>query len=103
MELRAELTNRDGLKRPLRVRCEPQGELRGLISGLAQLREQVSALLGPLVQQESGAGDQPGPESKESVRGSTGDEDEQDEDDENHVNAKACSDGPPLKRAKIQS
>ncbi|XP_061467994.1 EKC/KEOPS complex subunit GON7 isoform X2 [Rhineura floridana] len=94
MELRAELTNRDGLKRPLRVRCEPQGELRGLISGLAQLREQVSALLGPLVQQESGAGDQPGPES---------DEDEQDEDDENHVNAKACSDGPPLKRAKIQS
>lgn len=56
MELRAELTDRDGVKRPLRVCCEPQGELRGLLSGLSQLREQVSALLGPLVEQESGAG-----------------------------------------------
>lgn len=60
MELRAELTGRDGQKRPLRVRCEPDGELRGLLSGLAQLREQVAALLGPLVQQETGGGDSAG-------------------------------------------
>ncbi|XP_053232355.1 EKC/KEOPS complex subunit GON7 isoform X3 [Podarcis raffonei] len=99
MELRAELTGRDGLKRPLRVRCEPPGELRGLLSGLAQLREQVSALLGPLVQQESGAGDRAGP------GGDYDDEQDDDDDDEeeNHVIAKACADGPPLKRIKTQS
>ncbi|XP_053232345.1 EKC/KEOPS complex subunit GON7 isoform X2 [Podarcis raffonei] len=71
MELRAELTGRDGLKRPLRVRCEPPGELRGLLSGLAQLREQVSALLGPLVQQESGAGDRAGPGGEEAPDSAT--------------------------------
>ncbi|XP_066468295.1 EKC/KEOPS complex subunit GON7 [Tiliqua scincoides] len=92
MELRAELTGRDGQKRPLRVCCEPEGELRGLLSGLAQLREQVAALLGPLVQQESGAGDR---------AGAGGDEDDQDEDEEeNHINAQACPVGPPLKRKK---
>nr|XP_028573015.1 EKC/KEOPS complex subunit GON7 isoform X1 [Podarcis muralis] len=99
MELRAELTGRDGLKRPLMVRCEPPGELRGLLSGLAQLREQVSALLGPLVQQESGAGDRAGPGGDDDD-----DDDEQDDDEEeNHVIAKACADGPPLKRIKTQS
>uniref|UniRef100_A0A8D2IV77 Uncharacterized protein n=1 Tax=Varanus komodoensis TaxID=61221 RepID=A0A8D2IV77_VARKO len=60
MELRAELTDRNGLRWPLRVRCEPQGELRSLVAGLAQLREQVSALLGPLVEQESASGDRAG-------------------------------------------
>ncbi|XP_020657872.3 EKC/KEOPS complex subunit GON7 [Pogona vitticeps] len=98
MELRAELTDRDGLKRPLRVRCEPQGELRGLLSGLAQLREQVAAMLGPLVEQESGqgSGDRAGLE---------GDEDDEDieDEEENHVNAKSCTDGPPLKRTKRHS
>uniref|UniRef100_A0A674K1R6 EKC/KEOPS complex subunit GON7 n=2 Tax=Terrapene triunguis TaxID=2587831 RepID=A0A674K1R6_9SAUR len=58
MELRAQLTGRDGQKRPLRVRCQPEtgagGELRGLLRGLSQLQEQVSALLAPLVEQESG-------------------------------------------------
>lgn len=65
MELRGELTGRDGSKRQLRVSCQPQGELRGLLSGLALLREQVAALLGPLVQQESGG-------RGESVRAETG-------------------------------
>ncbi|XP_063003710.1 EKC/KEOPS complex subunit GON7 [Elgaria multicarinata webbii] len=97
MELRAELTGRDGLKRPLRVRCEPQGDLRGLLSGLAHLRERVSALLGPLVEQESGAGDRAGGGGDEE------EEDEQDEEEENHFNAKACPDGPPLKRTKTHS
>nr|XP_056708047.1 EKC/KEOPS complex subunit GON7 [Euleptes europaea] len=99
MELRGELTGRDGLKQPLRVCCQPQGELRGLLSGLVQLREQVSALLGPLVQQESGGGgDRAGAGDEEE------DTDEQDEDEEeNHVNAKECPDGPPLKRTKTHS
>ncbi|XP_060612442.2 EKC/KEOPS complex subunit GON7 [Anolis sagrei] len=96
MELRAELTGRGGEKRPLRVSCEPPGELRGLLGGLARLREQVSALLGPLVEQESRAGGEPG--------AGAGDEDEEDEDEEeNHVNAKPCHDGPPLKRTKRNS
>nr|XP_060612442.1 EKC/KEOPS complex subunit GON7 [Anolis sagrei ordinatus] len=97
MELRAELTGRGGEKRPLRVPCEPPGELRGLLGGLARLREQVSALLGPLVEQESRAGGgEPGADA--------GDEDEEDEDEEeNHVNAKPCPDGPPLKRTKRNS
>uniref|UniRef100_A0A8C6VD08 Uncharacterized protein n=1 Tax=Naja naja TaxID=35670 RepID=A0A8C6VD08_NAJNA len=53
MELEAELTGRDGLKRAWRVRCEPPGELRGLLAGLSRLREEVTARLDPLVQQES--------------------------------------------------
>ncbi|KAF7251980.1 EKC/KEOPS complex subunit GON7 [Varanus komodoensis] len=98
MELRAELTDRNGLRWPLRVRCEPQGELRSLVAGLAQLREQVSALLGPLVEQESASGDRAG------RRGDEEDEDDQDEDEEeNQVNVKACPSGPPLKRTKTNS
>uniref|UniRef100_A0A8C5RB06 Uncharacterized protein n=1 Tax=Laticauda laticaudata TaxID=8630 RepID=A0A8C5RB06_LATLA len=53
MELQAELTGRDGLKRAWRVRCEPPGGLRGLLAGLSRLREEVTARLDPLVQQES--------------------------------------------------
>uniref|UniRef100_A0A7M4EP60 GON7 subunit of KEOPS complex n=1 Tax=Crocodylus porosus TaxID=8502 RepID=A0A7M4EP60_CROPO len=93
MELRAELTGRDGQRQPLRVRCEPEpgagagGQLRALRWGLAQLQEQVSALLGPLVQQESGAG----------PRG-----DNEDEDQEENSVDKTCADEPPLKRTKIQ-
>ncbi|XP_007435259.1 EKC/KEOPS complex subunit GON7 isoform X2 [Python bivittatus] len=101
MELQAELTGRDGLKRAWRVRCDPQGELRGLLAGLSQLREEVTALLGPLVQQESVAA--PG------VRGDDGDADEEEEEQEEeeeegkHINTKAYSDGPPLKRTKTHS
>ncbi|XP_015280241.1 PREDICTED: uncharacterized protein C14orf142 homolog [Gekko japonicus] len=70
MELRGELTGRDGLKRQLRVCCQPQGDLRGLLSGLVQEED-------------------------------IGEEDEDEE--ENHVNAKPCGDGPPLKRTKTHS
>ncbi|XP_060117348.1 EKC/KEOPS complex subunit GON7 [Heteronotia binoei] len=98
MEIRGELTGRDGLKRQLRVCCQPQGDLRGLLSGLVLLKEQVSALLGPLVQQESGGA---------CIRAETGDDEdldeENDDEEENHVNANACRDGPPLKRTKTHS
>ncbi|XP_008109593.2 EKC/KEOPS complex subunit GON7 [Anolis carolinensis] len=96
MELRAELTGRGGEKRPLRVPCEPPGELRGLLGGLARLREEVSALLSPLVEQESRAG---GGDPAEDA----GDEDEDEDEEENHVNANPCPDGPPLKRTKMHS
>ncbi|XP_019374182.1 PREDICTED: uncharacterized protein C14orf142 homolog [Gavialis gangeticus] len=103
MELRAELTGRDGQRQPLRVRCEPEpgtgagGELRALRRGLAQLQEQVSALLGPLVQQESGAGPRGG------AQGDVGEEeDDEDEDQEENSIDKTCADEPPLKQTKIQ-
>ncbi|XP_053109845.1 EKC/KEOPS complex subunit GON7-like [Hemicordylus capensis] len=99
MELRAEFTGRDGQRQPLRVRCEPEAELRGLLSGLAQLREQTTALLSRLVQQESGGGG-----DRVGSGGDEEDEEEEDEDEEeSHINAKACPDGPPLKRTKTHS
>ncbi|KAL8169019.1 UNVERIFIED_CONTAM: hypothetical protein K2H54_031737 [Gekko kuhli] len=100
MELRGELSGRDGLKRQLRVCCQPQGDLRGLLSGLVLLKEQVSALLGPLVQQESGGGgacNRAKTEEEEDI------EEEDEDEEENHVNATACGDGPPLKRTKTHS
>ncbi|KAM3852339.1 EKC/KEOPS complex subunit GON7 [Vipera latastei] len=101
MELRAELTGRDGLKRAWRVRCDPPGELRGLLAGLSQLREEVAARLGPLVQQESLAatGD------RDERGGDNGDEDEEEEENEEgkHINTKGYSDEPPLKRTKPHS
>ncbi|XP_032641153.1 EKC/KEOPS complex subunit GON7 [Chelonoidis abingdonii] len=105
MEVRAQLTGRDGQKRPLCVLCQPEagagGELRGLLRGLSQLQEQVSALLAPLVEQESrglaGAGTAAGP------RGDVEEEEEEEEDDEeNNTDVKTCVDGPPLKRTKSQ-
>ncbi|XP_063146334.1 EKC/KEOPS complex subunit GON7 [Candoia aspera] len=96
MELQAELIGRDGLKRAWRVRCDPQGELRGLLAGLSQLREEVTALLGPLVQQESVAatGD------RDECGGDDDEEEEEEEEEGKHINTKAHSDGPPLKRIK---
>ncbi|XP_032089300.1 EKC/KEOPS complex subunit GON7 [Thamnophis elegans] len=98
MELQAELTGRDGLKRAWRVRCEPPGELRGLLAGLSRLREEVTARLGPLVQQESvaAAGDR-------DERGDDEDGDEDEEEEGKHINSKAYSDEPPLKRTKPHS
>ncbi|XP_077179656.1 EKC/KEOPS complex subunit GON7 [Paroedura picta] len=97
MELRGALTGRDGLKRRLRVSCQPPGDLRSLLGGLALLKEQVAALLGPLVQEESGGGAGSRTEAGEE------DIDEDEDEEENHVNAKACGDGPPLKRTKTNS
>ncbi|XP_034274262.1 EKC/KEOPS complex subunit GON7 [Pantherophis guttatus] len=102
MELQAELTGRDGSKRAWRVRCEPPGELRGLLAGLSRLREEVAARLGPLVQQESvaaaGDRDERGDDDED------GDEDDDDEEEEGkHINTKAYTDEPPLKRTKLHS
>ncbi|KAG6927058.1 EKC/KEOPS complex subunit GON7-like, partial [Chelydra serpentina] len=69
----------------------------GLLRGLSQLQEQVSGLLAPLVEQESGglagAGTGAGP------RGDVGEEEEEEEEDEEkNTDVKTCVDGPPLKR-----
>ncbi|XP_006133728.2 EKC/KEOPS complex subunit GON7 [Pelodiscus sinensis] len=104
MELRAELTGRDGQKRPLCVRCQPEagagGELRGLLRGLSQLQEQVTALLAPLVEQESGR--LAGADTGAGPQGDVGEEEEEEEDEENSTDVKTRVDGPPLKRTKIQ-
>ncbi|XP_039221802.1 uncharacterized protein LOC120318364 isoform X1 [Crotalus tigris] len=103
MELQAELTGRDGLKRAWRVRCDPPGELRGLLAGLSQLREEVTARLGLLVQQESlaAAGDR----DERGGEGDNGDENDEEEEKEEgkHINTKGYSDEPPLKRTKPHS
>ncbi|XP_026535000.1 EKC/KEOPS complex subunit GON7 isoform X1 [Notechis scutatus] len=99
MELQAELTGRDGLKRAWRVQCEPPGELRGLLAGLSRLREEVAARLDPLVQRESvaasGDRDERGDDEE--------DGDEEEEEEGKHINTKAYSNEPPLKRTKSHS
>ncbi|XP_037687950.1 EKC/KEOPS complex subunit GON7 isoform X5 [Choloepus didactylus] len=56
MELSAEYVGRDGKRQRLRVSCEVPGDpdpFHGLLSGVAQMRERVAELLGPLVQKEA--------------------------------------------------
>ncbi|XP_026535001.1 EKC/KEOPS complex subunit GON7 isoform X2 [Notechis scutatus] len=98
MELQAELTGRDGLKRAWRVQCEPPGELRGLLAGLSRLREEVAARLDPLVQRESVAAS-----GDRDERGDEEDGDEEEEEEGKHINTKAYSNEPPLKRTKSHS
>ncbi|XP_026569188.1 EKC/KEOPS complex subunit GON7 isoform X2 [Pseudonaja textilis] len=101
MELQAELTGRDGLKRAWRVQCEPPGELRGLLAGLSRLREEVAARLDPLVQKESVAAS--GDRDERGDDDEDGDEEEEEEEEGKHINTKAYSDEPPLKRTKSHS
>lgn len=50
MELSAELTGRDGGRRPFRVNCERT--LQGLLGGLERLQGEVTAELSRLVKRE---------------------------------------------------
>uniref|UniRef100_A0A663DW02 GON7 subunit of KEOPS complex n=1 Tax=Aquila chrysaetos chrysaetos TaxID=223781 RepID=A0A663DW02_AQUCH len=99
MELVAELRDRDGQTRSVRVPCPVEegegGQLRGLRRGLAELQERVAELLAPLVQEErEAAGD---------VEDEEDDEDEEEEDEgENNVDTKASADDPPPKRTKVE-
>lgn len=65
MELVAELRDRDGRTRSVRVPCPVEegegGQLRGLRRGLAELQERVAELLAPLVQEEREAAGGGGP------------------------------------------
>uniref|UniRef100_A0A8B9NKA9 GON7 subunit of KEOPS complex n=1 Tax=Accipiter nisus TaxID=211598 RepID=A0A8B9NKA9_9AVES len=99
MELVAELRDRDGRTRSVRVPCPVEegegGQLRGLRRGLAELQERVAELLAPLVQEErEAAGD---------VEDEEDDEDEEEEDEgENNVDTRASADDPPPKRTKVE-
>ncbi|KAM6335346.1 EKC/KEOPS complex subunit GON7 [Podargus strigoides] len=108
MELVAELRDREGRTRSVRVLCPAEegegGQLRGLRRGLAQLQERVVELLAPLVQEEREAAGGGGP------RGAVEDEDEQEEEEEeeeegeeeNNIDTKASAGDPPPKRTKVQ-
>ncbi|XP_053330713.1 EKC/KEOPS complex subunit GON7 isoform X2 [Spea bombifrons] len=98
MELRAELTGRDGARRPFQVSCEPS--LPGLLSGLEQLKGEVSAVLSQLVLQEKGENG-PGDGEQESADDDDDEEEEDDGDEDNSRNG-TSSKGPPTKRSKTR-
>ncbi|XP_075469221.1 EKC/KEOPS complex subunit GON7 [Ascaphus truei] len=89
MELRAELSGRDGTRRPFQVTCERT--LQGMVSGLEQLKREVSAVLSELVLQEKG--------ERRGAGGQESADDEEDEEEDNPEN-KTRANGPPSKRTK---
>ncbi|XP_027725800.1 EKC/KEOPS complex subunit GON7 [Vombatus ursinus] len=98
MELLGEFVGRDGKQQRLRITCEvpsESGRFQGLLSGLAQMREQVTELLktveGKEVQDPAAAGG--------STSASEG-EDDGAEDEESNTHSKIYSPGPPAKRIK---
>ncbi|XP_006879268.1 PREDICTED: uncharacterized protein C14orf142 homolog [Elephantulus edwardii] len=98
MELVAEYIGRDGQRQQLRVSCEaPAGAdpLQGLLSGVAQMRERVVELLGPLV---SGDAQDPAAAGQD-LNG----DDEDDAEDERNIDNRTNSDGPPAKRPRSLS
>ncbi|KAE8586279.1 hypothetical protein XENTR_v10021614 [Xenopus tropicalis] len=95
MELSAELTNRDGSCRPFQFRCERT--LKGLASGLEQLKGEVSTILTELVLQEKGEGALTSGDQE-----SAGEEDDEDADEKDFAENGVSSNGPPTKRKKNQ-
>ncbi|XP_074440251.1 EKC/KEOPS complex subunit GON7 [Larus michahellis] len=110
MELVAELRDRDGRTRSVRVPlprpAEEEGEsgqLRELRRGLVELQQRVVELLAPLVQEEreaagdGGGGGQPGNDEDD-------EEEEEDDDDEGEgiMDAEAGASDPPAKRTRVQ-
>ncbi|XP_014934395.3 EKC/KEOPS complex subunit GON7 [Acinonyx jubatus] len=99
MELLGEYVGLDGQQQRLRVPCEVPADAdpyETLLSGVAQMRDLVTELFGPLVQQE--AQDRvAAPE--EALDG----DDEDDVEDENNTDNRTNSDGPSAKRPKPPS
>ncbi|KAM8920842.1 EKC/KEOPS complex subunit GON7 [Pelodytes ibericus] len=100
MEVSAELTGRDGTRRPFHVGCERS--LKGLLSGVEQLKGAVSAVLTELVLLEKGA------EAPGTGKQGLGDDDEEEEeeeeeeeDDDDTENGTSPNE-PPTKRTKTQ-
>ncbi|KAM6393998.1 EKC/KEOPS complex subunit GON7 isoform 2-T2 [Pluvialis apricaria] len=108
MELVAELRDRDGRTRSVRVPVRwpaeegEGGQLRGLRRGLAELQERVVELLAPLVQEEREAAGGGGPRVDEEEDEEEEEEDDDDGEDENNVDAKAGAGDPPAKRTRVQ-
>ncbi|KAL2789573.1 EKC/KEOPS complex subunit GON7 [Daubentonia madagascariensis] len=100
MELLGEYVGQDGQPQRLRVSCEAPGDadpFRGLLSGVAQMRELVTELFTPLVQREAQHRLAAAPD--EALDG----DDEDDEEDENNIDNRPNSDGPSAKRPKPPS
>ncbi|KAM4665177.1 EKC/KEOPS complex subunit GON7 [Discoglossus pictus] len=97
MELYAELVGRDGSRRPFQVGCERT--LKGLVSGLEQLKGDVSEVLSDLVLQEKGERNQGGKESGGDEENDDEEDDEEDTEKDKTENG-TCSNGPPTKRTK---
>ncbi|XP_036591440.1 EKC/KEOPS complex subunit GON7 [Trichosurus vulpecula] len=98
MELLGEFVGRDGKRQRLRITCEgpsESGRFQGLLSGLAQMREQVTELLKTVEGKEA--------RDPATAAGSTSaseGEDDEAEDEESNTHSKICSSGPPAKRIK---
>ncbi|XP_004434277.1 PREDICTED: uncharacterized protein C14orf142 homolog [Ceratotherium simum simum] len=100
MELLGEYVGQDGQQRQLRVPCEAPGDadpFQNLLSGVAQMRELVAELFGPLVQREAQGREAVAPD--EALDG----DDEDDVEDENNIDNRTNSDGPSAKRPKPPS
>nr|XP_012594044.1 uncharacterized protein C14orf142 homolog [Microcebus murinus] len=100
MELLGEYVGQDGQQQRLRVSCEAPGDtdpFRGLLSGVAQMRELVTELFGPLAQQEAQHPLAAAPD--EALDG----DDEDDAEDESNIDNRPNSDGPSAKRPKPPS
>ncbi|CAH2327702.1 Hypothetical predicted protein [Pelobates cultripes] len=97
MELFAELIARDDTRRPFRVSCERS--LPGLLRGLEQLKEAVSAELSELVLLEKGDKTSANCE-QESAEDDNDDDDDEEEEDE--IENKTSPNGPPAKRTKTR-
>ncbi|XP_046503471.1 EKC/KEOPS complex subunit GON7 [Equus quagga] len=100
MELSGEYVGQDGQRQQLRVPCEAPCDaepFQGLLSGVAQMRELVAELFGPLVQRE--AQDRVAAAPDEALDG----DDEDDAEDENNIDNRTNSDGPSAKRPKPPS
>ncbi|XP_034848466.1 EKC/KEOPS complex subunit GON7 [Mirounga angustirostris] len=100
MELFAEYFGVDGQQQQLRAPCEAPSDadpFEGLLSGVAQMRELVTELFDPLVQQEAQDWDVATPE--EAMDG----DDEDDAEDENNTDDRTNSDGSSAKQPKSPS
>ncbi|XP_068942144.1 EKC/KEOPS complex subunit GON7 [Petaurus breviceps papuanus] len=100
MELLGEFVGRDGKQQRLRITCEgpsESGRFQGLLSGLAQMREQVTELLKTVEGKE--AQDPAAARGSTSASASEGEDDEA-EDEESNTHSKIYSSGPPAKRIK---
>ncbi|XP_008050562.1 EKC/KEOPS complex subunit GON7 [Carlito syrichta] len=97
MELLGEYVGQEGQQQKLRASCEAPKDadrFQGLLSGVAQMKEQVAELFGPLIQRE--AQHQVATSPDEALDG----DDEDDTEDENNS---TNSDGPSAKRPKPPS
>nr|XP_010348852.2 EKC/KEOPS complex subunit GON7 [Saimiri boliviensis boliviensis] len=100
MELLGEYVGQEGKPQKLRVSCEAPGggdPFQGLLSGVAQMKERVTELFGPLVQGEVQHRVAAAPD--EALDG----DDEDDAEDENNIDNITNFDGPSAKRPKPPS